>query len=127
MSGSAGQQRVPKEHFADSPLPLPPLAEQRRIVEKVDQLLGLCDELAARQAAQREKRQRLVGATLEHHRRHCSEIFDSSEPQLSCHREIKSSGVIVVTFIVKGPSEWEIRRITDGTRSGTQSDAISFD
>jgi type I restriction enzyme S subunit len=46
-------------------IPLPPLAEQRRIVEKVDQLLGLCDELAARQAAQREKRQRLVGATLD--------------------------------------------------------------
>jgi len=34
-------------------------------VEKVDQLLGLCDELAARQAAQREKWQRLVGATLD--------------------------------------------------------------
>lgn len=31
----------------------------------MDQLLGLCDELAARQAAQREKRQRLVGATLD--------------------------------------------------------------
>lgn len=46
-------------------IPLPPLAEQRRIVEKVDQLLGLCDELAARQTAQREKRQRLVGATLD--------------------------------------------------------------
>jgi type I restriction enzyme S subunit len=50
------------KHFL---VPLPPLAEQRRIVEKVDQLLGLCDELAARQAAQREKRQRLVGATLD--------------------------------------------------------------
>ena len=46
-------------------VPLPLLAEQRRIVEKLDQLLGLCDELAARQAAQREKRQRLVGATLD--------------------------------------------------------------
>ena len=32
---------------------------------KVDQLLGLCDELAARQAARREARERLVGATLD--------------------------------------------------------------
>lgn len=58
------------KHFTGQELaryefPLPPIAEQRRIVEKVDQLLGLCDELAARQAAQREKRQRLVGATLD--------------------------------------------------------------
>jgi type I restriction enzyme S subunit len=58
------------KHFTGQELaryafPLPPLAEQRRIVEKVDQLLGLCDELAARQVAQREKRQRLVGATLD--------------------------------------------------------------
>ena len=45
--------------------PLPPLAEQRRIVGKVDQLLGLCDELAARQAARREARSALVGATLD--------------------------------------------------------------
>jgi type I restriction enzyme S subunit len=54
-----------KGNWESIPIPIPPLAEQRRIVEKVDQLLGLCDELAARQAAQREKRQRLVGATLD--------------------------------------------------------------
>ena len=51
--------------IADIPFPLPPLAEQRRIVGKVDQLLGLCDELAARQAARREARSALVGATLD--------------------------------------------------------------
>lgn len=45
--------------------PLPPLAEQKRIVEKVDQLLGLCDELESRQAVRREARSRLVGATLD--------------------------------------------------------------
>lgn len=44
---------------------VPPLAERRQIVEKVDHLLELGDELAARQAAQREKQQRLVAATLD--------------------------------------------------------------
>lgn len=65
MSGSAGQQRVPREYFAYNPFPLPPLAEQRRIVSKVDELLGLCDELETRQGARRELRERLVQAALD--------------------------------------------------------------
>ena len=43
----------------------PPLAEQGRIVGKVDQLLGLCDELASRQESRRAARERLVVATLD--------------------------------------------------------------
>lgn len=62
---SHGTCRLPTEAVANFPIPLPPLAEQKRIVAKVDQLLGLCDELAARQAARREARERLVGATLD--------------------------------------------------------------
>ena len=45
MTGTAGQKRVPTEHFARSPFPLPPLAEQHRIVAKVDELMMLCDQL----------------------------------------------------------------------------------
>ena len=42
--------------------PLPPLAEQRRIVAKVTELLGLCDQLKARIAAARAKHAQLAEA-----------------------------------------------------------------
>jgi type I restriction enzyme S subunit len=45
-------------------IPLPPLEEQKRIVEKVNELMRLCDELEARQQARRESRVRLNSATL---------------------------------------------------------------
>lgn len=44
---------------------LPPLAEQRRVVVKVDQLMRLCDELAMRRTARHEARFRCVEATLD--------------------------------------------------------------
>lgn len=43
---------------------LPPLAEQHRIVAKVDELMALCDELEAAQAKREKRRDRLVAATL---------------------------------------------------------------
>ena len=45
MTGSAGQKRVSTSLFVNSLLPLPPLAEQKRIVAKIDQLMARCDEL----------------------------------------------------------------------------------
>lgn len=51
MTGTAGQQRLPRDYFATAELPLPPLEEQTRIVACVDDLLGLCDELEQRRTA----------------------------------------------------------------------------
>lgn len=45
---------------------LPPLAEQRRIVAKVDQLMALCDELEARQNERSNMRVRLNNSALDH-------------------------------------------------------------
>lgn len=45
MTGSAGQKRIPNDFFSGNPLPLAPLAEQHRIVAKVDELMALCDQL----------------------------------------------------------------------------------
>jgi type I restriction enzyme, S subunit len=55
MTGSAGQKRVPKEYFSLNPFPLAPIAEQYRIVAKVDQLMALCDELETRQQKKKQK------------------------------------------------------------------------
>ncbi|UTF49811.1 restriction endonuclease subunit S [Desulfomicrobium sp. ZS1] len=55
MTGTAGQKRLPTEYFATRPFPLPPLAEQKRIVAKVDELMALCDQLEAQQL-ERERR-----------------------------------------------------------------------
>ena len=57
---------VSKDYEAASrfQFPLPPLAEQHRIVAKVDELMALCDELEAAQAKRERRRDRLVAATL---------------------------------------------------------------
>ena len=46
------------------PIPIPPLAEQRRIVEKVDQLMALVDELEAQLAASRTTAANLLSAVV---------------------------------------------------------------
>jgi type I restriction enzyme S subunit len=46
------------------PFPLPPLAEQKRIVAKVDELMGLCDRLQAQQAEREQKHAALARASL---------------------------------------------------------------
>lgn len=45
MTGTAGQQRVPTNYIKNILFPLPPLAEQQRIVAKVDELMTLCEQL----------------------------------------------------------------------------------
>jgi type I restriction enzyme S subunit len=47
-----------------TPIPLPPLAEQHRIVAKVDELMALCDRLEASLTATAATRRRLLDALL---------------------------------------------------------------
>jgi len=58
MTGTAGQKRVPAEFVVINPLPLPPLAEQKRIVAKIDELMKLCDELEEQLNQSKEESER---------------------------------------------------------------------
>lgn len=64
MTGTAGQKRLPKDFVEVNPFPLPPLAEQHRIVAKVDELMALCDRLEAQQADAESAHAQLVQALL---------------------------------------------------------------
>jgi type I restriction enzyme S subunit len=60
----ATRSKLNQARAIDIPIPLPPLAEQRRIVAKVDELMALCDRLDAAHAEHETTRQRFTGASL---------------------------------------------------------------
>lgn len=68
------QKTVPLSALRDFKIPLPPLAEQARIVAKVDDLMRLCDELEARGRLEAE-----------HHTRLTATLFDALAASESSH------------------------------------------
>lgn len=62
MTGIIGGVSIAK--FVELPIPLPPLAEQYRIVAKVDELMALCDSLEAQQTDAESAHTQLVQALI---------------------------------------------------------------
>ncbi|MER9568876.1 restriction endonuclease subunit S [Mesorhizobium opportunistum] len=62
--GGVGLQHITKGKLEALLIALPPLAEQHRIVAKIDELMDLCDRLDAARQARETKRDRLAAASL---------------------------------------------------------------
>ena len=62
---SSSMKNVSREQILHLPFALPPLAEQHRIVAKVDELMALCDRLEAQQADAASAHAQLVQALLD--------------------------------------------------------------
>jgi type I restriction enzyme S subunit len=62
-AGSTNQVELTGQMALNQVIPLPPLSEQRRIVAKVDELMGLCDRMEAARTAREETRDRLAAAS----------------------------------------------------------------
>lgn len=65
FTGTAGQQRIGKDFVQNYPFPLPPFVEQQRIVEKVNELLSLCDVLLDEKALRARKVRKQIDNVLE--------------------------------------------------------------
>ena len=74
MTGSAGQKRLPRAYFENKPFPLPPQAEQSRIVTRVEELMRLCDALEAKGKLDAAQHTQLVQTLL-------GTLTDSSSPE----------------------------------------------
>lgn len=63
-SEGGAQPNFSKDKILLYPFPLPPLAEQKRIVAKVDELMALCDQLEVQQQERETRKSVLVRASL---------------------------------------------------------------
>ncbi|MGC9217473.1 restriction endonuclease subunit S, partial [Acidithiobacillus sp.] len=66
---SGAQSTMPKinhDILVNLPIPIPPLAEQHRIVAKVDELMALCDQLEASLTKAQTETSRLLESVLHH-------------------------------------------------------------
>ena len=64
MAKGTGARNLNINKVAEMPVPLPPLNEQKRIVEKIDQLMQLCDQLESQVKENQKNSEALMNSVL---------------------------------------------------------------
>ena len=95
-----------------SNIPLPPLAEQHRIVAKVDELMAICDRLVAARAEREATRGRLTTASLIRldapdpdpaiFRVHAAFVLENLAPLITRPNQIKALRQTILNLAVRG-------------------------
>jgi type I restriction enzyme S subunit len=89
--GAVGLQHITKGKLEALAIPLPPLAEQKRVVARVDQLMALIDDLEAKQNKKRDFSTRFTKASLK-----ALTIADSPEAfDAACKRVVKNFPTVI--------------------------------
>lgn len=111
MTGTAGQKRLSSDYFATRAFPLPPIEEQARIVEKVDELMSLCDKLEEQQQQKRQVQNQLRQASLRalaeasspfELKQHWQRIYDHFGDLFSVPDDVQEFRNLVVDLAVSG-------------------------
>ena len=104
--------RLRTEDAKIAPFPLPPLAEQHRIVAKVDEMLAFCDRLEAARTEREATRDRLAAAALARlnapdpdravFRQHAAAVLDNLTPLTTRRDQIKALRQTILNLAVRG-------------------------
>ena len=111
-SRGAGQPNVNGQTLGKMLVPLPPFAEQHRIVARVDELMALCDRLAAAQAEREATRDRLAATSLARlgapdpdpaaFQNHAAFVLDNLAPLTTRPDQIKVLRHTILNLAVRG-------------------------
>ena len=122
-AGSTKQVELTTGLATDWPVPVPPLAEQHRIVAKVDELMALCDRLEAARTECETTRNRLAAASLASlnapdpdpaaFRKDTAFALDNFSPLTTRPNQIKALRQTILDLVVRGKLVQQDR--TEGT------------